>query len=138
MPGIQVAHLAGDEFAVNIRGHELILDQPAVEGGGDRGPTPTELFVAGLAGCVGHYARRFLARHGLSETGLRVTADWEMAADRPARVGRIDLLVEPPADFPEDRRTALLAVASHCTVHHSITQAPEIAVRLSEKIGTPA
>lgn len=138
MAEIQVTHVSDDQFLLNIRGHELLVDQPISDGGSDSGPTPTELFVAGLASCVGHYARRFLARHGLSDAGLRVTAEWEMADDRPARVGRIDLCVQPPAGLPEERRAAFLAVASHCTVHNSITQQPDVLVRLVDAAGVAA
>jgi hypothetical protein len=35
-----------------------------------------------------------------------------------------------PEGLPDERRDGLLAVASHCTVHNSITSAPEIAVTL--------
>jgi putative redox protein len=41
-----------------------------VVGGGDVGPTPTELFVAGLASCVAFYARRYLRRHDIDAEGL--------------------------------------------------------------------
>jgi putative redox protein len=50
---IAVHHLGRDRFGVRIRGHELVSDQPREDGGEDTGPTPTELFIAGLAACVG-------------------------------------------------------------------------------------
>jgi hypothetical protein len=48
--------LEGDRFAIDARGHTITVDQPADVGGADTAPTPTELFVASLAGCVGFYA----------------------------------------------------------------------------------
>ena len=65
MNGIKVRHEEGDRFRVSIRGHELFVDQPVDDGGQDSAPTPTELFVAGLASCVAFYAGRFLRRHDL-------------------------------------------------------------------------
>ena len=50
---ITVQHEDGDRFQVLVRGHRLVIDQPVADGGTDAGPTPTELFVAGLASCVG-------------------------------------------------------------------------------------
>jgi organic hydroperoxide reductase OsmC/OhrA len=47
-----VRHLDGDRFAINIRGHQIHVDQPIDAGGEDTAPTPTELFIAGLASCV--------------------------------------------------------------------------------------
>ena len=131
---LQVTHDGDDRFSIGIRDHVIAIDQPVQDGGTDTAPTPTELFVAGLAGCVAFYARRFLARHGLPQEGLRVTADFEMGS-RPARVTRIDLRIALAAELPEDKQKALLAVASHCTVHNTLVQAPEMSVTRS---GVPA
>jgi putative redox protein len=126
---IQVDHKAGDVFEITIRDHHIEVDQPIPDGGSDLGPTPTELFVAGLTSCVAFYARRYLARHGLPEEALRVCAEYEMA-ERPARVGRVKLSIRLPEGVPSDRRAALLAVASHCTVHNSLEKPPEVSVEL--------
>ena len=91
MPNLSVANQGGDRFALQVRGHRLVCDQPLAEGGGDQGPTPTELFVGSLAACVAFYTRRFLARHDLASGGLRVDADFTMSTDRPARVDTITL-----------------------------------------------
>ncbi len=131
MAGVDVAHEAGDRFRLRIRGHELVVDQPVQDGGGDAGPTPTELFVAGLASCVGFYAERFLVRHGLPTEGLAVECDFAFAQDRPARVASIDVRLVLPEAFPEAKGPALQAVVEHCTVHNSIVHAPEIRVVLS-------
>jgi uncharacterized OsmC-like protein len=127
---LQVTHVGDDRFTIGIRGHVVAVDQPVQDGGADTAPTPTELFVAGLASCVAFYARRFLVRHGLPEDGLQVAVDFEMGS-RPARVTRIDLRITLAADLPDDKRKALLAVASHCTVHNSLVQAPDVTVSLS-------
>jgi hypothetical protein len=73
MPAVTVQHVDGDRFTIGIRDHLIAVDQPDIEGGEDTAPTPTELFVASLASCVAFYARRYLARHKLPTTGLRVT-----------------------------------------------------------------
>jgi putative redox protein len=59
---------------------------------------------------------------------LAVTASFEMAADRPARVAAIRITVRPPESLPREKWPALRAVASHCTVHNSVLIAPEIEV----------
>lgn len=130
---IFVRHEQGDRFRVKIRGHELVVDQPVDDGGEDSGPTPTELFVAGLGSCVGFYAGRYLRRHDLPTEGLAVECDFAFATDRPARVSQIDLRVVLPEGFPEERRAGLLAVVEHCTVHNSITHPPEIGITLRAK-----
>jgi uncharacterized OsmC-like protein len=124
---LRVEHRGGDRFDIAVRGHVLHVDQPGAAGGEDSAPTPTELFVAGLASCVAFYARRYLHRHDLPTAGLAVTGTYELGS-RPARVTRIEVRLTVPQGLPEERRDALLAVASHCTVHNSMTQPPDVTV----------
>lgn len=129
MSTITVYHLDGDRFAISTRDHLITVDQPMSGGGTDTAPTPTELFIASLASCVGYYARRYLTRHGLPADGLTVTAAYGLAS-RPARVGEVRLDIGLPQGIPAERRDALLAVASHCTVHNTLVQPPEISITL--------
>lgn len=131
MGTMRVRHVHGDRFEIDVRGHVIAVDQPIVDGGTDTAPTPTELFVAGLTSCVAFYARRYLARHGLPDEGLTVTGRFEMAA-KPARVADIDIEITLPEAVPSDRREALLAVASHCTVHNSLTHRPHVRVGFAD------
>jgi len=127
---VRVEHDEGDRFRIGIRQHTLLVDQPIDAGGTDVAPTPTELFIASLASCVAFYARRYLARHDLPTTGLVVTATYTMA-DRPARVGEIKVAVAVPEGVPDERHAALLAMASHCTVHNSLEQSPQVTIELT-------
>lgn len=127
---MRIEHEGGDRYRVRIRGHELVVDQLTEDGGEDAGPTPTELFVAGLASCVAFYAGRFLHRHRLPTEGLTVECSFAFAEDRPARVGKVAIAVHLPEGFPEERRAALLAVVEHCTVHNSLRQPPEVEIAL--------
>lgn len=132
---VEVSYLGGESYAVAARGHTLLTDQPATAGGADAAMTPTELLIASLSSCVAFYAGRYLARHGLNRDGLRVTAAFTTATDRPARIGTVRLVIRPPGDLPPSRQAALLAVASHCTVHNTLRQAPDIAIELSRRQG---
>ncbi len=126
-----VRYLDGDRFAIDVRGHLLLVDQPIDAGGTDEDPTPTELFIAGLASCVAFYARRYLARHQITSAGLAVHARYDMGG-KPNRVTGISIDITPPAGLPEHRRDAFLAVASHCTVHNSLSNPPDIDINLRE------
>lgn len=131
MDAMAVYPIGGDKYAIDIRGHQVRVDQPLDEGGDDTAPTPTELFVASLALCVAFHAGRFLDRHGIDRTGLSVHVTWGMAEGRPARVGQIAVTVTPPHAMPSDRLPAFLAVARGCTVHHSLVQPPAVNISLS-------
>jgi putative redox protein len=127
---VQARHVEGDRFELAIRDHVLTVDQPAPDGD-DEGPTPVELFVAGLAACVAVLARHYLTRHGLPVSGLTVTAEHEVL-QRPSRVTSVRLLIRVPEGLPEARRRALLAVASHCTVHNSLRTPPEVTISVTD------
>jgi putative redox protein len=127
---IMVRHADGDAYAITVRGHAMLVDQPEADGGQDAAATPTELLAASLASCVAFYAGRYLLRHGLDRSGLAVTAEFTMASGRPARVGEMWLRIGVPGGLPPQRRDALLAVASHCTVHNTLRQKPGISIEL--------
>ena len=127
---VSVAHAGGESYVITTRGHTVLVDQPADAGGRDAAVTPTELLVGALASCVAFYAGRYLARHGLDRDGLEVVAEFTMATDRPARVGAIQLRIVAPG-VPAKRQPGLLAVASHCTVHNTLRQEPDITIALA-------
>jgi putative redox protein len=127
---VTVSHVSGDAYAITTRGHSVLVDQPEADGGQDAAVTPTELLVASLASCVAFYSGRYLTRHGLDRAGLAITAEFTMATDRPARVSAVRLGISAPG-LPEQRRDALLAVASHCTVHNTLRQEPSVSIELA-------
>ncbi len=131
---MRVEHRGGDRFDITIRDHTVSVDQPVALRGEDTAPTPTELFIASLASCVAFYARRYLARHKLSSDGLAVETMYELA-QKPSRVGRVDVRILLPDETPAERRDALLAVATHCTVHNSLATPPEVTVTLADGAG---
>lgn len=119
-----------DRFDIDVRDHTITVDQPVEIGGADVGPTPTELFVAGLASCVAFYARRYLRRHRIDPVGLEVSTSYRMGT-KPARVAVVDMEIHLPAELTPQRHAGLLAQAGHCTVHNSITQPPDISITLA-------
>ncbi|MDG4766401.1 OsmC family protein [Solwaraspora sp. WMMD406] len=125
-----VRHVAGEAYAVDVRGHRIVVDQPHGGGGAGEAPTPVELFVASLASCVAFYAGRYLTRHGWSREGLTVSARYVMATDRPARVTAVRIDIGLPPDLPAGRRAALRAVAAHCTMHNTMADAPRVDIEL--------
>lgn len=134
---MRVSYADGDRFVIDIRDHAVTVDQPVDIGGEDLGPTPTELFVASLASCVAFYARRYLRRHKLDATGLTVETSYRMGS-KPARVAAVDLRIVLPGDLPDVRRSGLLAVAGHCTVHNTLTTPPAVHITLDGASGLPS
>lgn len=127
---VDVAFTGGESYEALVRGHRIVVDQPVADGGADSAPTPVELLAAALATCAAFYAGRYLSGRGYARDGLTVSAGFTMAADRPARVSEIRLVVTPPAGLPSQRRPALRAAATHCTVHNTLVSEPSLTVEL--------
>ncbi|MGW0227453.1 OsmC family protein [Actinopolymorpha singaporensis] len=123
---VEVRPLEGDAYVVEVRGHQLHVDQPREEGGTDTAPTPVELLVGALAACVAFHAGRFLARHGVGAEGLAVRAMFTMAAEGSTRVDAVHVRVVVPPDLPPERVPALRAVLGACTVKNTLTHAVEL------------
>lgn len=121
---VGVQYEGGDRLRISVRGHQLHVDQPLEDGGEDTAPTPTELFLASLAACVGFYAERFLRRSGLATEGLAVACDYSWAGS-PARVGEIALRVEAPG-LTSERAEAFARVIEHCPIHNTLQQPPVV------------
>ena len=130
MPGLNVRYEGDDHYVLEIGKHRVHVDQPFEDGGTDIGPTPTELFVAGLAACVAFYAGRYFRRHQIAAHDFQVVCDYTMSTERPFRVTSIHLDLLLPAAFPQERREAFMRVVEHCTVHNSLREAPAVNMTL--------
>lgn len=126
---LTVDSIGRDRHRITVRGHRIVVDQPEDAGGSDAGPTPTELFVASLAACIGHYARRAL---GAQSPGATVRCSWEMSQSPPWRVADIAIAVDLPEGTSPARHAAVQRAVGHCTVHNSLVQMPTISVEVTE------
>jgi len=127
---VGVTFTGGDSYEALVRGHRIAVDQPVEAGGADSAPTPVELFIASLAGCVAFYAGRYLTRHGFGRDGLTVAAGFAMADHGPARVSDIRLTVRVPASLPAERQSALHAVVERCTVQNTLVSTPSVVIEV--------
>lgn len=133
-----IEYLGGTKFAATARGHQVICDQPADNGGADEGPTPPEFLLVSLGTCAGFYAAQYLRARNLSTEGLRVRVSAEKAA-QPARLGTFRIAVDAPgAGFDERHREGVLRAVKQCLVHNTLTHTPEIELVLNRPAAVPA
>lgn len=127
-----VEHRGGGRLVLDIRGHEVLVDQPEDADGSDTGPTPEELFVGGLAACVAYFGELYLRRHGLLRDDFHVECSFVMATDRPSRVASIELRVPVPAALDASHHEQLQRVLEHCAVHNSMRLPPDVRITVVE------
>lgn len=122
------ASAGGYEARVTVRGHELTVDEPAADGGTDRGPTPTELLLAALASCYTLALQWAAGRRGVRLENVRVTAT---GTYEHLRFSSIRVAVS--ADFPPGEAAALLSDASRvCYVSNTLAGDVSIDVTVAE------
>ena len=132
-PLVKVTWDGGVRFTADVRGHKVHVDQPLQGGGEDSAPGPLDLLPASLGTCVAYFVQQFLVTRGVDPTGLEVAVE-VMGAPNPHRIGRFDVRVQVPAGMPERYREAVARVAETCTVHHTLSHTPEIAVSVEEAV----
>lgn len=118
-------------FTAEIRGHRVTVDQPLEGGGEDKAPMPLELLPVSLGTCVALFVKQFLAARDLDPSGLTVEVN-SRAATSPHRLSRFEVEVVVPEGVPAKYRDAVRRAAEACTVHHTLTHTPEIAVSITE------
>lgn len=119
-----IQHLGKVKFEARSRGHSLICDQPAGNGGDDGGMTPPELLLSALGTCAGFYAAQYLATRSLSTGGLEVRVTAEKAT-QPARLGSFRIEVTVPGLDAKHEAGVHRAVKA-CLIHNTLLHAPEI------------
>lgn len=108
--------------------HLIQTDQPPQGGGDGSAPTPFSLFLASIGTCAGIYVLGFCRQRGLPTDGIQIVQ--RVVPDRATGlVGRVELDIQVPADFPEKYREALVRAADQCAVKKHLESPPEFAVR---------
>jgi putative redox protein len=108
-------------------GFRISTDQPVPSGGDGTAPAPFDLFLASLGTCAGIYVLGFCQQRGLSTDGIELTQ--KMHFDPVKRmIGKVEIDIHVPADFPAQYHDALVKTASLCAVKKHIQDPPEFAI----------
>jgi uncharacterized OsmC-like protein len=121
---VLIQHLGDVKFDATVRGHHVICDQPANNGGSDAGMTPPEYLLVSLGTCAGFYAAQYLKTRNLPSQGLEVRVSAEKAI-HPARLGSFRIEVVAPGVGPE-HETGLLRAAKSCLIHNTLLNQPAV------------
>lgn len=121
-----VTHEGGLKFAADIRGHRVLVDQPAGVGE-DAGPMPLELLGASIGTCVALYVQQFCQARALPYEGFRVEVG---TVGAQGRIGRFDVRVVMPEPLPAAYAAMLDRVARSCPAHNTLVHGAEVEVRV--------
>ncbi len=100
---------------IDIRGHQLTIDEPVDRGGADEGPTPQELLAASIASCTAVTLGMYANRKGW-DLG-QVEVECEYANAERGSPTQINLVLRLPESCSEEQVNALRVIAAKCPVH---------------------
>jgi putative redox protein len=104
--------------SVQIREHQMLVDEPVDAGGDDAGPDPQELLAVSLATCTAITMEMYAARKGWDIGHVEVDVEY-----RPAERGcptKFELVLRLGDDLPEEQMQRLLVIAAKCPVHRAL------------------
>lgn len=106
-------------------------DQPPMGGGEGSAPTPFAVFLSSIGTCAGIYVLGFCKQRGLSTDGIRIVQ--RVHNDPVTRmVGKVDLEIQVPPDFPEKYYESLVRSAELCAVKKHLENPPQFDVYTKE------
>ena len=100
---------------IDIRGHQLTVDEPVDRGGADEGPSPQELLAASIASCTAITLRTYANRKGWDLGQVEVECEYE-TAERGFPT-QLNVVVRLPDSCSEEQVNKLRVVAAKCPVH---------------------
>ena len=99
--------------------------------------TPFATFLASIGTCAGIYVLGFCRQRGIPTEGIRILQ--RVHSDRmTGMVGKIDLEIQVPADFPEKYKPALIRSAEQCAVKKHLEHPPQFEVTAVSHQAQPA
>lgn len=118
----------GKKVDADFRGFTIHTDQSPLSGGEGSAPEPFTLFLASIGTCAGVYVLSFCQNRDIPTDGIRlVQAHYPKESGRG--IGKIELTIELPSDFPEKYKDALVSAANLCAVKKHILEPPEFEVK---------
>ena len=128
-----VTHVDGVRFAIQVRSHEILVDQTLRGGGTDSAPTPIELLGAALGSCIAYYVRQYLKTRDMPTEGLRVEVVQKKGSN-PSRVEEFLTNVILPAGIEDSYIPVIQRVIETCPAHNTLKMGAAVDV----SIGVPA
>jgi putative redox protein len=108
----------GFRHTVQVRDHQVTVDEPVTAGGGDTGPDPQELLAASLASCTAITMEMYAQGKGWDLGHVEVSVEYS-PAERGC-VTKFELVLRLPDDLPDEQAERLRVIAAKCPVHRAL------------------
>ncbi|MEO8561746.1 MAG: OsmC family protein [bacterium] len=126
------AHVGASGYRTNITAglHTFVADEPRALGGTGMGPTPYELLLGALGGCMAITLRMYADRKGWPLETVRIQLRTERAHEKDcldcdeSEVGipRVARRIQLSGPLSPEQRTRLLQIADRCPVKQTLAR----------------
>ena len=99
-------------------------------GGQGSAPTPFATFLSSIGTCAGIYVLSFCRQRGIPTDGIRIVQGLE-SNPYNGMVGKVNLDIQLPPEFPEKYKAAVIRSADQCAVKKHFENPPQIAISTS-------
>ena len=128
---MEIVFPGGKKVSALYKNYVIHTDKPRELGGEGTAPTSFDLFLASIGLCSGGFVLAFCEERGLSTKGLKLVLNIEK--DPVSKmVGKIEIQIQLPPDFPEKYKEAAIKAAEQCTVKKHLLKPPVINVHLQQ------
>jgi putative redox protein len=106
------------KHSVQVRDHQVLVDESTYSGGSDAGPDPQELLAVSLASCTAITIEMYAVRKGWDIGPVEVDVEYS-----PAERGtptKFDLVMRLPDGLSEEQVDRLRVIAAKCPVHRTL------------------
>ncbi len=103
---------------VDVRQHQVIVDEPSDHGGDDEGPSPQELLAASLASCTAITMEMYAKHKGWDLGPVEVECEYSPAERGCPTAFR--LVLRLPNDCSAEQVERLRVIAAKCPVHRTL------------------
>lgn len=104
--------------SVQVRDHQVLVDELLEAGGTDAGPDPQEMLAVSLASCTAITMEMYATRKGWDIGSVEVDVEYS-----PAERGtptKFDMVLRLPDDLSEEQVERLKVIAAKCPVHRTL------------------
>ena len=137
---VEIKQGAGFRTECKVGKHTVIIDQPTPAGGTDAGPTPLDVQLIALGGCVAAIGRIIANQRKLAVRGIEVTVEGDIDTDgllgKPTqqRIGfnAITARVKIDADMsPAEKEQFLHDIDARCPISENLQNATPVSMILA-------
>ncbi|MHB1538631.1 MAG: OsmC family protein [Solirubrobacteraceae bacterium] len=108
----------GFKHTVQVRDHQIVVDETIDAGGEDAGPDPQEMLAVSLASCTAITMEMYANRKGWDIGPVEVDVGYSPA--ERGKPTRFEMVLRIPDGLPEEQVQRLRVIAAKCPVHRTL------------------